>query len=575
MRPANDSRGGIGAVAVRRFLAMILATCAGHGLLLGQSELLPVHHPVTWALIRIYEFGGIQEFPREHLPISRGLALRLLNEAERDERLPVPLRELANYYGVELTADMGAIPTAVFIPTTDTSRWVVDRPFAGLPLAIAEYRDAERGSHAVLEPVLDGDLRLDPSSSDAAWIMRGGVQLRGTLMERFGFSARVTNGTVIGDSSLAARDPRIAGSGSYSVTAFGRDILLADAHLRADFDVVALEIGHETVQLGGGLEKSLLLGSLLPSNYDYLRFSARVGRFAFTHLHAALLGESVGAAGSGPFADIPQKYVAAHLLSVGPFAGVRLSIGESVVYRGRGLELGYLNPLLFMKSQEQYLRDRDNANMYVALSINPADRIFLEGELMLDDLRFSLIGDGFWGNKSAWRVGARATAFPVDALDLGVSYTRLEPYVFSHFNRENAYVHHGAILAGAGLQPNSHLVEGTFAVVPTPKLWVRGAVGFGEHGGNILGRNSSNDGDTLLYNAGGDVMQTRRGGIDSLTVRFLDGDLQTLLRGRLEMQYEPLRNIYLRLLFLYDQTSRQQERIRDTQLQLGLRIGAF
>ncbi len=574
MTHPHHTGAGLFGAAARRAAAALLLVCALPAGVMAQSELLPAEHPATWALIRLYEYGAIPEFPREHLPVSRGLALRLLGEAARDAALPAALREQAEYYRAELAADTGETPTAVFIPTSDSSRVIYGDPFAGHPLAIAEHHDPGRGIHAVLEPVLDADLRADPSSSDAALIVRGGVQLRGTLADHFGFSARITNGTVAGDSALAARDPRIAGSGSYNVTAYGRDILLADAHLRADFDVVAAEIGHERIQLGGGLEESLLLGSRLPSNYDYLRVGARVERFAFTHVHAALLGDA-GSGPGGPFLEIPQKYVAAHLLTFGPFAGIRGAIGESVVYQGRGFELGYLNPFLFMKSQEQYLRDRDNANMYMALSIAPAERLFLEGELMLDDLRFSFIGDGFWGNKSAWRLAARAIAFPVDAVDLGVSYTRLEPYVFSHFNAENAYTHHGAILAGAGLQPNSHLVEGRLAVVPMPNLRIRGTVGFGEHGANIIGRNSSNTGDSLLYNAGGDVRQTRRGGIDPETVTFLDGSPETLLRARLEVDYEPIRNIYLRLIFLRDETRRQEETLSDTQLQFGLRVGAM
>lgn len=541
---------------------------------LAQAELLPLEHPATRALVRIYEYGAIPEFPREHLPISRKLALELFDQALRDTRLPDGLRAQAEYYRVELVADGGAIPVSVIIPVTGKEPLLFEDPVASRPIAIIDYRDTARGARVVFEPILDGDIRLDPDASSKAVIVKGGAQLRGTLMNHIGFSARITNGTVAGDSALAARDPRIVGSGSFAITAYGRDILLADGHLRADFDQVAVEVGHEMVQLGGGLENGLLLGSVLPSNYDYLRLGARVGRFAFTHIHAALLGEAESIS-SGPFSDLEQKYLATHLLTIGPFAGLRLSLGESVIYHGRGFELGYLNPLLFIKSQEQYLRDRDNANMYLALSAAPVDGLFLEGELMLDDLRFSLIGDGFWGNKSAWRVALRTTAFPIDAVDLGLSYVRLEPYTFSHFNPGNAYTHSGVILAGGGLQPNSHLVEGRLSVNPLPNLRIGAILGFGEHGANIMSRNSSTGTDTLTYNAGGDVFQTRRALLDSTNVLFLDGNLETIVRGRIEAEYEPLRNLYLRLIFLRNEIRRPEGTEQDTQVQFGIRIGAF
>lgn len=567
-------------LAVIQVIAAILLLCAPQSAF-AQAELLPLEHPATRTLIRIYEYGAIPEFPREHLPISRKLALQLLNQAFRDMSLPAGLRTQAEYYRVELVADGGDIPVSVIIPVTGKEPLLFEDPVASRPIAIIEYRDTANNARVIFEPVLDGDLRLDrdtrpdrDAASPKALIVRGGAQLRGTLLDHLGFSARITNGTVAGDSALAARDPRIVGSGSFSITAYGRDILLADGHLRADFDQVAVEVGHEMVQLGGGLESGLLLGSVLPSNYDYLRLGARVGKFAFTHIHAALLGEA-GSIGSGPFSDLEQKYLAAHLITVGPFAGLRLSLGESVIYHGRGLELGYLNPLLFIKSQEQYLRDRDNANMYLALSAAPVDGLFLEGELMLDDLRFSLIGDGFWGNKSAWRVALRTTAFPIDMLDLGLSYVRLEPYTYSHFNPGNAYTHSGVILAGGGLQPNSHIVEGRLSVYPLPNLRIGTIIGIGEHGANIVQRNSSTGTDTLIYNAGGDVFQTRRAVEDAMTVSFLDGTLEKIMRGRVEAEYEPLRNLYLRFIFLRNKITRPEGAEQDTQLQFGIRIGAF
>jgi hypothetical protein len=323
------------------------------------------------------------------------------------------------------------------------------------------------------------------------------------------------------------------------------------------------------VQLGGGDEESLLLSSQVPINFDYLRLSARFGLFSFSHIHASLLGEPTGE-GSGPNAEIPNKYLATHLFSFGPFAGIRASLGESVIYHGRPFEIGYLNPFVFLKTQEQYLRDRDNTNIYLALSYAPTERLLLEGELMLDDLRFSLIGDGYWGNKSAWRVGAHGTAIGIDWLDLGLSYTRLEPYVFTHFNSLNNYTHADMPLAGGGLDPNSYLIEAKAVMTPVPGLWIRAIIGAGEHGANIHSPNSSSTGgDTLIFNAGGDIHQTRRAGIDSDTVTFLAGNLEKLTRLRLEAEYEPLRNLYVRLIAFRTSAGA----VDDNEVQIGVRVG--
>jgi hypothetical protein len=208
--------------------------------------------------------------------------------------------------------------------------------------------------------------------------------------------------------------------------------------------------------------------------------------------------------------------------------------------------------------------------MYAALSVTPADRFFFEGEFMLDDLKFGEIGKGFWGNKTAWRVGARATAFPLSVSDLGVNYTRLEPYVYSHFDSSNAYTHDGVTLAGAGLQPNSDMLGARLRIVPMQNLTATASVAFVRHGSNV---NDPAKPDSVVRNVGGDVRRTLYPATDAFTVEFLDGRLERSVRLRLEAEYEPIRNLYLRLIATHTQTESSIAIPDDTQLWFGVRVG--
>lgn len=536
-----------------------------------QVELLPLDHPATRTLVRIYEYGAIPEFPREHLPISRGEALRFLEQAAATPDLPSLLRREASYYAVELAADRTDSSSSVFIPTGPDSRLIYSRPLESRPVAILTYHDSTVPARMTLEPVLDLEMRLDPEHGTHAVVGQGGIQFRGTVLDHLGFGARFTNGSIAGDSLLALRDPRLRHTGKLGVEGQGRDIDFTNAHLRVAFGPLAAELAREPVALGGGGDASLLVSSLLPSTYDYLRLTARFGKVSFTHLHGSLLAEPNGAP-AGWDAQIPSKYLAAHLLSVGPFAGVRVSLGESVIYGRRPFELGYINPLIFLKSEEQYLRDRDNANMYGALSINPLNGIFVEGEFLLDDLKFSRIGDGYWSNKTAWRAGARAVAIPYAGVDIGLSYTRVEPYTFSHFDEThtNEYTHDGVVLSGGGLQPNSYMVLGELRAAPVPGLWITAEIGAGEHGANVVDAN-----DSLIRNVGGDYRYTLRSGIDSPVVTFLDGVLERTTQFRLDAEYELLRNLYLRAIAQVTRTEASAATTTDRQLWFGIRIGAY
>ncbi len=560
---------GIGRIAL-----VAVALMAAHGRAWAQAELLPLDHPATLALVRIYEYGAIPAFPREHLPISRGEAERYLAEAAAMTDLPPELRDEARHYLAELVADRSDAATKVVIPTSADQPTLWSEPLADRPLAILTYRDTTVPFRFTVEPILDGELRVDPDGGAKAFLAQGGVEMRGTVLNHVGIGARFTNGTIAGDSLLALRDLRISHSGKIGVLGQGHDIDFGSAHFRLDFGALAAEIGRERVALGGGVEESLLLGSTLPSNFDYLRLTGRFGRVSFTHIHAALLAEPNGVP-AGWNADIPTKFLAAHLLSIGPFAGIRLSLGESVIYGRRPFEIGYLNPLNFLKSQEHYLRDRDNANMYAALSVNPVRGIFLEGEYLLDDLKFSEIGNGFWSNKSAWRVGAKAVAVPYGGLDIGLSYTHVEPYTYSHFDEThtNEYTHDGVILSGGDVEPNSYMIRGELRASPLAGFWIRGSLGVGEHGANVVAHRPGQP-DSLILNVGGDYRQTFRSAIDSPTVDFLGGVIEKKLVARLEAEYELIRSVYARGIFLINRRESGEQTTSDSEVWIGLRIGA-
>ncbi|MBK8909735.1 MAG: hypothetical protein IPM61_00240 [Chlorobi bacterium] len=560
---------------MRIWLALLLGLLlAGWQGAIAQTELLPLDHPATRTLIRAREFGGIPEFPREHLPISRGDALRFLDAAAADTTLPNSIRRSAAYHAASIGADQSRIPIAVLFKTgsDSPSQWITDDLFSNLPLAYFEFRDTAQGVRVIAEPILDGEFRTAPNDKLQTGILQAGAQLRGTLLDHVGFGARLTNGTVVGDTLLALRDPRLKRAGKFGVIGQGRDVDFSSGHLRAQFGGLAAELGRERIQLGGGLEESLLLGSLLPSNVDYLRLTAGFGRFAFSHIHAALLADATlenGTPPFGPFAEIPPKYLAAHLVSIGPFAGLRASLGEAVIYSGRPFEIGYLNPFNFLKSQEHYLRDRDNSFMYASLAANPFDGVFLEGEFMLDDLIFGNIGTNYWGNKTAWRVAGKALAFPIDQADIGISYTRIEPYTYTHFdNSIGAYIHDGVSLAAGGLEPNSYMMEARLALTLLPNLTAQLTAGYGKHGANIVA-------DTgLVRNVGGDVREGFLGGRDSYEVTFLDGDVEEATRLRLELEYELLRDVRIRFVGFRNATSRTaQADEEDLQAWIGVRIG--
>jgi hypothetical protein len=135
--------------------------------------------------------------------------------------------------------------------------------------------------------------------------------------------------------------------------------------------------------------------------------------------------------------------------------------------------------------------------------------------------------------------------------------------MYTHFSDTNAYTHDATPLAAGGLPPNSQYVEARLSFIPVPQLVVNATIGVGEHGANVY------SGDSLVHNVGGDISQTLRAG-DSETVTFLDGDRQKIGRLAVEIEYEALRNVYVRLNGFANTNGSLEER----EIRLGIRFGA-
>lgn len=551
---------------------MLLVTLAWGVTASAQVDLLPIEHPATGTLLRLADAGVIPAFPAEHLPISRRAALQWIDRALSAESLPDALRHQAAWYRVELAADIGAGERDVVIPVMDHQRSLLTDDPGRNPFTGILWIDSARDSRAMLDPILDGEVRIASGQpSGTTGIAQGGVRLRGSVRSIFGFSAAATNGTILGSEEVARDDPRLGSSFKFGRTGLNRDIDFGSGHARFDLDGAAVGIAREWTTLGVGRESTLLFGGQLPSRTDWLRLGFRVGTLDYTHIHASLMGEAPeGADDVGPFAEIPTKYLAAHLLSIGPVGPLRFSVGEAVVYGGRPFEIGYLNPVNFLKSQEHYLRDRDNSLLYLGLRAWPVSRVRLEGEFLLDDLVFSRIGTGYWGNKTAWRIGVGAVGLPYGTTDLLVEYTRLEPYVYSHFARSNAYLHDGALPAARGNEPNSHALRSSLTWRPIPNLTADLSLVLSEHGRNVVA-------DTgLVRNVGGDVREGFRSEVSADTVTFLDGVLEQSRRIEIDIRYEVIRNVYLRLRgFLLHTVIEELEPEQKGQIWFGLRIGAL
>ena len=236
---------------------------------------------------------------------------------------------------------------------------------------------------------------------------------------------------------------------------------------------------------GPGYTGQLLLSDKSPS-FSFLSVNHRISRgWKFSYLHGFLNStyedstyEYLGVPGverPGPGYPLVRKYVASHRLDFYPRQNFRLGFGESVIYGGRGPELGYILAVVPYWSIQHDLKDSDNVQWFVDFDLVKKDVGRLYSAFYMDewDLMKTFNKDES-RNWIAYQAGVTYRLPVMKALgsSIRLEYTHLTPYVYVHRNRINTFDHWGHPL-GFWSGPNSDNVFISIEGKPTENLWLQ------------------------------------------------------------------------------------------------------
>ncbi len=223
--------------------------------------------------------------------------------------------------------------------------------------------------------------------------------------------------------------------------------------------MVGLHSEHFEIRFGRdrnhwGYGQSSLILSDYATTYDQLQLRTDVWRLQYVNLFTAFtIPES-------EFEALPRRYGAFHRLSIRLPGRVRLGLFETVVFapdsadgRPEGYDLTYLNPIIFYRAVERDRGSPDNVLLGIDASWIPHPGVQLYGELILDELVVSELGDATWRNKWGVMAGAYATGL-LPGLSARLEYARLRPYLYTHRSVNTAYLHYGDLL-GHPAGPNA------------------------------------------------------------------------------------------------------------------------
>ena len=449
-------------------------------------------------------------------------------------------RKILSDYCVEFSRDLDQSDSASesFIPSWRLSGIFSDEKQKSL------YSYADSGVTVVIDALGDASRRntWGDSLGDANAVLGElGVRIRGTFHDRLGFFLQATNGSLLsGSHGVALLDNRLLANNRFNAT--GSTFYdMTKGYLRYDADWLSVMAGREQLLWGAGYaDRAVFSDNTVP--FDFFRIDLQEGSFHYAFVHGSL----VGADSTGH--TLSSKYIAAHRVEFNVGKRVRIGFSEAVLYSLQSPNFTLMNPFTFLTSAElstEMPQKEDNAHntiMWLDVEVTPVKNVRAFGSILVDDLKFStLTKTDISGNsnKLGWQTGILVNdAFEIPTLVLTGEYTRINPFVLTHWTNYNSYTNWGLSL-GPSVPPNTDewLFQAEYSL--SSRLSLRGTVRFQRSGENILDQNGN-----LVYDAGSNILL----GQDHLLHPniFLEGRRVDRTIGTIHAEWQPIRQYFLR-----------------------------
>jgi hypothetical protein len=308
-----------------------------------------------------------------------------------------------------------------------------------------------------INPLLQFELGKDFTSDNNTLINTRGIEVKGTLGERFSFYTNFRENQAVFSpyvTNFIRSNSVVPGQGMYKGFGdAGFDYAYSTAYISYKAgDCFNIQFGHGRNFIGDGYRSLLLADNAFP--YPYLKLSGEVWHLKYMAQYAQLIDIRSRKSYASGFA---RKYTTSHYLSWAVTERFNISVFDAIIWQTedsagnyRGFDIQYLNPIIFLRPVEFSVGSPDNAMMGMTMGYKVGKHTILYGQLALDEFKISEIrsGNGWWANKQAFQLGIKSfDAFGIKNLYLQTEYNWVRPYMYTHMEVKQNYGHYNQSLA--------------------------------------------------------------------------------------------------------------------------------
>ncbi len=525
-----------------------------------QVENVPLEHPV-YTFLKEMKVKGIIPYINEDLPnLSRFEVknhLELINKNINE--LSSTEIKLLKRYCEDFFEGLSADTTTYFFHPQKNFSTSLSEVFSNKVKYLYAFKNDDANFYVDLLGHFYYGQTFKPKINNSS-LFDVGFNFRGTVFNHLGYNLSILKGGASGKREVAELiEPRVLYSFKWienteNISNYDFTTGYIKYHTQPTEGMnLSLQVGREHKTAGYGYSSKLVLSGDNPP-LDFIQFNFDYGILNLTSIHASTVGDF-----SMNRSNRFTKYWAYHRFKLKFENLFDIGFGESILYSNRGIEIAYLTPIGFYKFIEHSTLDRDNANFFLDFQTGFIKNFELQATFFLDeDILSNLQELDKYTNKTAYQLGAFwYRPFSIDDLSLILEYTRIRPFVYTHFDSMNVYTAFGKNL-GHKIGPNSD------------ELYTRLSYNFNDwirlnlfYAHVRRGENIYDEDGNLAKNVGGDIYLSHGASPDSKTAKFLDGIRINNDVFEIGLRIEPSRDFIFDIIYNYNIESNLTESIKN------------
>lgn len=147
-----------------------------------------------------------------------------------------------------------------------------------------------------------------------------------------------------------------------------------------------------------------------------------------------------------------NKYMAATMLTFMPIKGLNISIGNSIIYGERNINIAYFTPFSFYKSiDHQFTKgtgtENQNSQLFFSISSRNLKHVNFYASLFADEIKFERFKkSNKESNPISYQFGMRVVNWPIKNLTVTAEYTRSHIITYKHSIANIAYTSNDYLL---------------------------------------------------------------------------------------------------------------------------------